>query len=740
VLHHLQPLIQPPLQRLTRPRALAWLGLGLLTAIAVGGAGHWAERRELQAKTAELHQAAEVYSLALRGVAERYDYLPYAAARHPEVLALLAQPDLPQRRQQVNRYFEDLRGRTDSAALYVMDLNGQALAASNWATQSSFVGQSYRQRPYFEQASQGVRNTFYGVGLTTGAPGLFIAEPVRQQGVVRGVVAVKVGLDELSRAWAKAAAPVLLQDSRGIVFLSSEPAWLYHSSRPLTREDLDWLARHEQYGPPQTQTYPALPWRLERSADLAEYRLHTRQGGRQRELLALDTPLPELGWTLTVSTDLAEVAQARRQALALATLGAAVLLLAALGWQQRERRFAEQRQARQELELRVQERTRDLQLAHAFRKAMEDSLLVGMRARNREGRIIYVNPALCEMVGYRADELLGCLPPYPYWHPDELDRHQRDSEAALQGRAAPQGFESRIRHRDGHDVITMVYTAPLIDEQGQHLGWMSSVVDITAQRQAEQRQREQALQLQRSARLASLGEMASTLAHELNQPLMALSNFALAAQALARQGPPELLQSALGDIVAQARRAGEIVQRVRGLIRPQGGQHQACELAQVVERVQGLLQAELAAAPLQLDRAALAALPPVRGDRLLLEQLLINLLQNALQATEHLPAARRALELSARVQGEQVELCVADHGPGVSAALREQVFNPFFSTKADGLGLGLNICRTLVEAHGGQLGVRGRDDGQAGAVFFFTLPLMALAPPEHPEPLTPAST
>ena len=726
---------QPLLQRLARPRALAWLGLGLLTAIAVGGAGHWAERRELQAKTAELRQAAEVYSLALRGVAERYDYLPYAAARHPEVLALLAQPDRPEQRQQVNRYFEDLRGRTDSAALYVMDLNGLALAASNWATPNSFVGQSYRQRPYFEQASQGVRNTFYGVGLTTGAPGLFIAEPVRDQGgakgVVKGVVAVKVGLDELSQAWAKAAAPVLLQDSRGIVFLSSEPEWLYRSRRPLSPEDLAWLARHEQYGPPQTQTYPALPWRLERAADQAEYRLHTRQGGsqggRQRELLALDTPLPELGWTLTVSTDLAEVAQARRQALALAALGAAVLLLAALGWQQRERRFAEQREARQELELRVQERTRDLQLAHAFRKAMEDSLLVGMRARNREGRIIYVNPALCEMVGYRADELLGCLPPYPYWHPDELDRHQRDSEAALQGRAAPQGFESRIRHRDGHDVITMVYTAPLIDEQGQHLGWMSSVVDISAQRQAEQRQREQALQLQRSARLASLGEMASTLAHELNQPLMALSNFALAAQALARQGPPELLQSALGDIVAQARRAGEIVQRVRGLIRPQGGQHQACELAQVVERVQGLLQTELTAAPLRLDRAALAALPPVRGDRLLLEQLLINLLQNALQATEHLPAARRTLELSASVQGEQVELCVADHGPGVSAALREQVFNPFFSTKSDGLGLGLNICRTLVEAHGGQLGVRERSDGQPGAVFFFTLPLMPQA-------------
>jgi PAS domain-containing protein len=157
--------------------------------------------------------------------------------------------------------------------------------------------------------------------------------------------------------------------------------------------------------------------------------------------------LPELGWTLTVTSDMKEVTQARQLALALSTLLLALLLLASLYWRLREKRFVEQRSARLELERRVEERTRDLEEAHTFRKAMEDSLLVGMRARDPQGRIIYVNPAFCAMVGYSAEELLGCLPPYPYWHPDDLEKQARVSQDVLQGRVVPHGYESRIRTR-----------------------------------------------------------------------------------------------------------------------------------------------------------------------------------------------------------------------------------------------------------------------------------------------------
>ena len=190
---------------------------------------------------------------------------------------------------------------------------------------------------------------------------------------------------------------------------------------------------------------------------------------------------------------------------------------------------------------------------------MEDSLLVGMRARDLEGRIVYVNPALCEMLGYTAEELVGRMPPYPYWHPEDLDKHWRDNEAVVTGKAALNGFESRVRHRDGHDVYTMVYTAPLLDASGKQSGWMSSVVDISAQKQAEERQRSQQAQLQKATRLLSLGEMASTLAHELNQPLMALSQLRRRGPGLCRAGAEGTAGRQPGRHQRAGPRAGEIV-------------------------------------------------------------------------------------------------------------------------------------------------------------------------------------
>ena len=709
------------LRHVSWQRWLRWSLLALGAGVLIGLVGHWAERRELQSRTQALQQAAQSTVLGLGGIAEKHGYLPYAAARHPDVPALLRDPADRVMRDRVNRYLADFQTRTDSAALFLMGIDGMTLAASNWDSAGSFVGQSYRQRPYFKQALQGRHSTFYGVGLTTGTPGFFIAEPVRSGDEVIGVMVVKVSLDALERSWADSADPVVLQDSRGIVFLTSEPEWLYQTRTPLASADLAWLAENGQYG--QRAGYPPLPWQVLRRAGASTYELRTSVKGQPRSFLALESVLPELGWTLVVTGDLKAVAQARREALALATLLAAVLLLAGLYWQLHERRFAEQRQAKLELEGRVQERTRDLEQAQAFRKAMEDALLVGMRARDPQGRIIYVNRAFCDMVGYRDDELLGCAPPYPYWHPDELDKYRRDREASMAAEAQPYGFESRIRHRDGHDVITRVYTAPLIDAKGQNQGWMSSVVDITAQKQAEDRQHEQERQLQRSARLASVGEMASTLAHELNQPLMALSNFAIAARTIAGQAHMDVLVAALDDMVEQSQRASEIVQRVRGFINPSRGRYEACDVHAVIAHSLALLKSELERQSVTVTKQLAADLPPVRGNRVLLEQVLINLLQNAAQAMQELPAPQRLIDIETRLLERSVLILVGDAGPGVPEALLEQVFTPFFSTKPEGLGLGLNICRTIVEAHGGHLTVANRAGG--GAVFTFTLALSA---------------
>jgi len=212
--------------------------------------------------------------------------------------------------------------------------------------------------------------------------------------------------------------------------------------------------------------------------------------------------------------------------------------------------------------------------------------------------------------------------------------------------------------------------------------------------------------------------MASTLAHELNQPLMALSNFAVAAQALAASGSADLLPGALGEIVEQSKRASEIVKRVRAFINPQRGHYERLAMASVIAHAETLLMPELKRHGLTLRLALDDADAPVRGDRVLLEQVLVNLIHNAMHAMQDRP--RAIIELSTVCVEQGLRVTVADQGPGIPPEQLEQVFAPFFTTKSDGLGLGLNICRTIVEAHGGFITVENRPGG--GAAFSFTLP------------------
>ncbi len=359
---------------------------------------------------------------------------------------------------------------------------------------------------------------------------------------------------------------------------------------------------------------------------------------------------------------------------------------------------------------------------HAFRKAMEDSLSVGMRARDMEGRIVYVNPAFCKMVGYRQEELIGMLPPYPYWDPDALERHKHQNAAVLSGLAPLTGFESRIRHRDGHYVDTMIYTTPLIDAHGRQRGWMSSVLDITERKRSEHFTRQQEEKLQQTARLTSMGEMASTLAHELNQPLMAMSSYASAAKQLANNGEQrELLVGTLDKIADQAHRAAQIVRRIREFVRRRTPHHEPCDLNALIDDAVGLIEADARARGMRITSELDRKLPAIQADHILLEQVLINLIRNGMDASANQPAARRTIEVSSRRDGDMVQVSVADAGLGITDDAVEHLFEAFYTTKSLGMGLGLSICRSVIENHHGRLWFEPRDGG--GTIFHFTLPV-----------------
>jgi two-component system sensor histidine kinase DctS len=171
---------------------------------------------------------------------------------------------------------------------------------------------------------------------------------------------------------------------------------------------------------------------------------------------------------------------------------------------------------------------RDLADALAFRKAMEDSLVTGLRARDLQGHITYVNPAFCQMVGWDAEALVGQNAPMPYWPPEMVDEYQQRQAIRLAGNAPPrEGFESVFMRQDGTRFPVLIIEAPLISVRGEQTGWMGAVIDISEQRRIEELSRASQERLQATARLATVGEMASLLSHELNQPLAAISSYAL---------------------------------------------------------------------------------------------------------------------------------------------------------------------------------------------------------------------
>ena len=234
-------------------------------------------------------------SWACGAAANRFDHLPYAIAQHQDVLAVPAAPQDGAARDRANRFLAGVAQRASLSALYVMNIQGSTLAASNWDSLTSFVGQSYRDRPYFIEARNGRTGQFYGVGLTTGVPGYFIAAPARQDGKdIVGVVAVKVSLDSIESAWALVREPILLSDARGIVFLGNVPAWQYRMTRPLSVMELEWLRYFKQYG--EKLAFEPVPWRREPGDAVSGHRVRALLDGKPRNLLAIDEVLPEFGW------------------------------------------------------------------------------------------------------------------------------------------------------------------------------------------------------------------------------------------------------------------------------------------------------------------------------------------------------------------------------------------------------------------------------------------------------------
>jgi two-component system sensor histidine kinase DctS len=375
---------------------------------------------------------------------------------------------------------------------------------------------------------------------------------------------------------------------------------------------------------------------------------------------------------------------------------------------------------------------RALAEALAFRKAMEDSLITGLRARDLQGHISYVNPAFCAMVGFSPEELREAEQP-PYWPPELADTYRQNQPSRLTRRddtqaTSREGYETLFMRKNGERFAVMIYEAPLVDGQGQHTGWMSAVLDISAQRRVEELSRQQQERLQASARLATIGEMASLLSHELNQPLAAIASYASGSLNL-MDAPdaetPALLRQAMQRIAEQAERAGRVIKSVHDFVRRREQQREAIGVDQLLEAVLPLVRLQARKSGTQVETDLPDPVPRVLCDRTMVEQVLLNLARNAIQAMESgTEAAQRVLRIRVRQTHERwVTFYVADAGPGIDRELAARLFTPFFTTRSEGMGLGLSLCRTVVEQHGGAMDFDSPVPGtRSGTEFRFTLP------------------
>jgi two-component system sensor histidine kinase DctS len=368
----------------------------------------------------------------------------------------------------------------------------------------------------------------------------------------------------------------------------------------------------------------------------------------------------------------------------------------------------------------------------AWRQSMEDSALVGLRARDPEGRILYVNKTLCEMVGCSSAELMGLLPPLPFWPPEAVDAMMARNLSTLAGGAPSQGFETRWRHRDGHFLDVVIFESRLVNPEGAHIGWMGSIVDISERKRLEENDRQHREALAQHARLNDMGLLASELAHELNQPLTTIVSYSAGLSlAMKKQklDDPDV-REAVEEVNRHARKAGDIVNWIRRQTSRTEPEMAPLAINTLIADVLALRSRNLQRAGVQVSTDLAPGLVATRLDGVGIERVLANLVKNACDALAGQDGQRRVTIRSSLGESRdgQAAICVAvqDNGPGLQGKTLDTLCGTFYSTKSDGMGLGLGICRSIIESHGGSFGAEDAPGG--GAVFRFFLPLHAPTP------------
>jgi PAS domain S-box-containing protein len=355
-------------------------------------------------------------------------------------------------------------------------------------------------------------------------------------------------------------------------------------------------------------------------------------------------------------------------------------------------------------------------------RTMFEKFPVGIVLRDAKHRYMSANPAFQQMVGYSERELIH-LSPLDITHEDDRAASERMLTELQSGVRQAVEKEKRFRRKDGSVVWTMVSTFHIPDAGPIPAFYPAIVVDITKRKQAEEALRESELELARVSRLTTMGELAASIAHELRQPLSAAVTNGTTCQHWLSEDTLDLARArkAVQRMVAAAQRASEVMDRIRGLINKTPSEKISVVVNDLIRETLALIETELRAR--QIVVATDLAEPPISiaADRVQLQQVVLNLIMNAVEAMSLVADRTRLLRISSQREApSSVLIRVADSGTGLDPTIAERIFDPFFTTKAGGMGMGLSICRSIIDGHGGRLWASPAPS--YGALVQFTLP------------------
>jgi PAS domain S-box-containing protein len=310
---------------------------------------------------------------------------------------------------------------------------------------------------------------------------------------------------------------------------------------------------------------------------------------------------------------------------------------------------------------------------------------------------------------------------------DDEPEKWRAHLAILDAHQPFRGFKYRIARPDGSALYMSASGKPLYDADGRFLGYRGTAADVTAEVRAELAERalgEAQLALAHANRVETLGQFAASLAHEVNQPIAAAIMSAETAQRWLAGQPPDLERAglAIGNTLNDAKRAAEIIGRIRAMVKKAPERKDELKINDAISEVIELARSEISKNSVALRTTLAETLPLVQGDRVQLQQVMLNLIVNAVEAMSQIRENRRELLISSQSEADSILVAVRDSGPGLPEAALERAFEAFYTTKSNGLGMGLSICRSIVEAHGGRLWATS--NAPIGAVFQFTIPVV----------------